>query len=169
VLLISEPADVEKLDVRDPEKLAFVTQTTLSVDDTAEVVAALKKRFPKIQEPKREDICYATSNRQLAVKELAAQSDVVLVIGSKNSSNSNRLREAAERAGCRAHLIDGPEDIDPAWLAKDARIGITAGASAPEVLVDSVVAWLSERGFGHPKALKVREENVHFSIPEELR
>ncbi len=169
VLLISEPADVDRLEVRDPDKLAYVTQTTLSVDDTAEVVAALKRRFPKIQGPKREDICYATSNRQMAVKELAAKSDVILVIGSKNSSNSNRLREVAERAGCPAYLIDGPGDIDPAWLPRDADIGITAGASAPEVLVDSVVEWLKARGFAAPVTLSVREENVHFSIPEELR
>jgi len=169
VLLISEPEDVESLEVRDPDKLAFVSQTTLSVDDTGEVVEALRRRFPNIQGPKREDICYATSNRQMAVKELAAQSDVVLVIGSKNSSNSNRLREVAERAGSRAWLIDGPEDIDSAWFAKDSKIGISAGASAPEVLVDSVVEWLKAHGFAAPATLSVREENVSFGLPEELR
>jgi len=169
VLLISEPSNVDTLEVRDPDKLAFVTQTTLSVDDTADVVDALRRRFPNIQGPKREDICYATSNRQLAVKELAAQSDVVLVIGSKNSSNSNRLREVAERVGCKAHLVDGPEDIDPDWLAEDPRIGITAGASAPEVLVDSVIAWLQTHGYAKPQTLSVREEKVTFGLPEELR
>ncbi len=168
VLLISEPEDVAALEVRDADKLAFVTQTTLSVDDTADVVAALRQRFPNIQGPKREDICYATSNRQIAVKELATQSDLVLVIGSKNSSNSNRLREVAERAGCMAYLIDGPEDIDLAWLSKEARIGISAGASAPEVLVDSVLEWLQSHGYAEPQTLSVREENVTFGLPKEL-
>jgi len=169
VLLISVPEDVDTLQVRDPHKLAFVTQTTLSVDDTADVVDALRRRFPDIQGPKREDICYATSNRQIAVKELAAQADVVLVIGSKNSSNSNRLREVAERAGSKSYLIDGPENIDPAWLPEGVSIGISAGASAPEVLVNSVVDWLRSRGYAEPQTLTVREENVSFGLPEELR
>jgi len=169
VLLISIPKDVDALQVRDSHKLAFVTQTTLSVDDTADVVDALRRRFPDIQGPKREDICYATSNRQIAVKELAAQSEVVLVIGSRNSSNSNRLREVAERAGSKAYLIDGPEDIDPAWLPEGASIGISAGASAPELLVNSVVDWLRARGYAEPTTLSVREENVSFGLPEELR
>lgn len=169
VLLISTPEDVSTLEVNDPDRLAFVTQTTLSVDDTAEVIEALRKRFPNIKGPKREDICYATSNRQQAVKALAGQSDLVLVIGSKNSSNSNRLREVAERKGCRAYLIDGPQDIDPAWLADRPAIGITAGASAPEVLVQDVIEHLKELGCEQVQSLKTVEENVTFSLPEELR
>jgi 4-hydroxy-3-methylbut-2-enyl diphosphate reductase len=169
VLLISTPGDVDSLIVADPDKLAYVTQTTLSVDDTAEVIAALRRRFPNVQAPKREDICYATSNRQMAVKELAGRVDVVLVIGSKNSSNSNRLREVAERSGCRAHLIDGPDDIDAAWLAGNVRIGVTAGASAPEVLVQQVVDFLRSRGAETVGRLAVTEEHITFNLPEELR
>ena len=169
VLLVSDPEDVDRLEVADPEKVSYVTQTTLSVDDTADVIAALQKRFPNIQAPKREDICYATSNRQAAVKALAAQSDVVLVIGSKNSSNSNRLREVAARSGCAAYLIDGCDDIEPGWFGFGDRIGITAGASAPEVLVEQVTAWLLARGFAAPEVLKVRAENVTFSLPAALR
>jgi len=169
VLLISTPADVESLQVKDPEKIAFVTQTTLSVDDTKDVIAALQARFPHIQGPKREDICYATSNRQAAVKALASRSDVVLVIGSKNSSNSNRLREVAERCGATAHLIDGADDIRPEWFANGDRIGITAGASAPEVLVEQVAEWLKGQGYKAPEVLSVGQENVTFSLPGELR
>ena len=169
VLLISEPEDVVDLEVRDPDKLAFVTQTTLSVDDTRDVIAALKSRFLNIQGPKREDICYATSNRQMAVKQLAERSDLVLVIGSKNSSNSNRLREVAERAGCHAHLIDGAFCIDTDWFDADTRIGITAGASAPEVLVQEVIRFLEDRGAQAVESLNVIEENVTFSLPEALR
>ncbi len=169
VLLISEAKDVASLEVRDPDKLAFVTQTTLSVDDTRDVIAALKERFPNIQGPKREDICYATSNRQAAVKQLAERSDLVLVIGSKNSSNSNRLREVAERAGCCARLIDGADDIDTDWFDADTRIGITAGASAPEVLVQEVIRFLQDHGAQAVESLDVIEENVTFSLPEELR
>lgn len=169
VLLVATPEDVEALQVKDPARLAYVTQTTLSVDDTADVIDALRRRFPLLQGPKREDICYATSNRQAATKELAKASDVVLVIGSKNSSNSNRLREVAERSGSAAWLIDGPEDINPDWLTPDARIGITAGASAPEVLVNSVIAWLQARGYAGVEVLVVSEENVTFSLPEQLR
>jgi 4-hydroxy-3-methylbut-2-en-1-yl diphosphate reductase len=169
VLLISTPEDVDALIVADPDKLAYVTQTTLSVDDTAEVIAALRRRFPSVQAPKREDICYATSNRQMAVKELAGRVDMVLVIGSKNSSNSNRLREVAERSGCQAHLIDGPEGIDPSWLEGNGRIGVTAGASAPEVLVQQVIDFLRSRGADAVGRLAVTEENVTFNLPEELR
>ena len=169
VLLISTPEDVDALVVADPDKLAYVTQTTLSVDDTAEVIAALRRRFPNVQSPKREDICYATSNRQMAVKEMASKVDVVLVIGSKNSSNSNRLREVAERAGCRAHLIDGPADIDASWLAGDERIGVTAGASAPEVLVQQVIDFLHTMGATTVARLAVTEEHMTFNLPEELR
>jgi len=169
VLLVSTPEEVAQLAVADPERLAFVTQTTLSVDDTADVIAALRARFPHIQGPKREDICYATSNRQQAVKQLAAASDLVLVIGSKNSSNSNRLREVAERQGTPARLIDGPEDIEPAWLEGVVRIGITAGASAPEVLVQKVIERLRTDGDAELELLDVIEENVTFSLPAELR
>ena len=169
VLLISTYEDVDALVVADPDKLAYVTQTTLSVDDTAEVIAALRRRFPNVQSPKREDICYATSNRQMAVKEMASKVDVVLVIGSKNSSNSNRLREVAERAGCRAHLIDGPADIDASWLAGDERIGVTAGASAPEVLVQQVIDFLHTMGATTVARLAVTEEHMTFNLPEELR
>ena len=168
VLLISKPEDIDTLQVKDPEKLAFVTQTTLSVDDTADVIEVMRRRFPHIKEPTREDICYATSNRQMAVKELASHSDIVLVIGSKNSSNSNRLREVAERSGCNAYLIDGAEDIDPAWFQPDTRIGITAGASAPEILVERVTIWLQERGFINVETLSVIEENVTFGQPKDL-
>ncbi len=169
VLLVSTPDDVETLSVKDENRLAFVTQTTLSVDDTADVIETLKKRFPNIQGPKREDICYATSNRQLAVKELSDTCDVVLVIGSKNSSNSNRLREVAERRGADAWLIDGPEDINPDWLKNRSKIGITAGASAPEVLVQRVIEYLREQGCGDVEVSSVIEENVTFSLPELLR
>jgi 4-hydroxy-3-methylbut-2-enyl diphosphate reductase len=169
VLLVSTPEDVAALLVEDENRLAFVTQTTLSVDDAADVVEALRARFPGIKGPKREDICYATSNRQAAVKELADSCDLVLVIGSKNSSNSNRLKEVAERKGTDSWLIDGPEDINPEWLKNRTRIGITAGASAPEVLVQRVVDFLRQRGCGDVEVSKVIEENVTFSLPEGLR
>jgi len=169
VLLISEPKDVDDLQVNDPDQLAFVTQTTLSVDDTRDVVVALRARFPNIIGPKREDICYATSNRQEAVKALAQQCNVVLVIGSKNSSNSNRLREVAERAGSLACLIDGPEDIQSEWFSADSTVGITAGASAPEILVKRVTDWLADHGFSDISTLTVKEENVVFNLPEALR
>lgn len=169
VLLVSTPEDVVALLVEDENRLAFVTQTTLSVDDAADVVEALRARFPGIKGPKREDICYATSNRQAAVKELADSCDLVLVIGSKNSSNSNRLKEVAERRGTDSWLIDGPEDINPEWLKNRTRIGITAGASAPEVLVQQVVDFLRQRGYGDVEVSKVIEESVTFSLPEGLR
>ncbi len=169
VLLVSTPGEVKSLVVKDENRLAFVTQTTLSVDDTADVIEALKQRFPNIQGPRREDICYATSNRQAAVKELSDACDAVLVIGSKNSSNSNRLREVAERRGVDAWLIDGPEDIDPEWLKGRSRIGITAGASAPEVLVQQVIEYLHKYGCSGVEVSRVVEEHVTFSLPEELR
>ncbi|PCI42922.1 MAG: 4-hydroxy-3-methylbut-2-enyl diphosphate reductase [Proteobacteria bacterium] len=168
VLLVSEPEDVPSLDVKDPNKLAFVTQTTLSVDDTADVIDALRKQFPNIQGPKREDICYATSNRQTAVKDLAEKSDLILVIGSKNSSNSNRLKEVSKRCGTPAYLIDGVDDIDPTWLQGKEHIGITAGASAPEVLVQQVIDFLNQSG-ASVIPLKTVEENITFSLPSELR
>jgi 4-hydroxy-3-methylbut-2-enyl diphosphate reductase len=155
--------------VRDPSKLAFVTQTTLSVDDTARIIDALRSKFPEILGPKREDICYATTNRQDAVRQLALECDRVLVVGSPNSSNSNRLAELAERCGTAARLIDGPDEIDPAWLEGCKRIGVTAGASAPEELVRQVVARLRELGGTEPAELAGREENIRFSLPRGLR
>jgi len=168
VLLVSEPADVPNLHVNDADKLAFVTQTTLSVDDTASVVEALRKQFPNIQGPKREDICYATSNRQSAVKDLAERSDLILVIGSKNSSNSNRLKEVSVRCGTPAYLIDGVDDIDPIWLHDKEHIGITAGASAPEVLVQQVIDFVCQTGV-IATTLNTVKENITFNLPEELR
>jgi len=169
VLLISSPEDVGKLEVRDPDKLAYLTQTTLSVDDTAEIVAALKARFPNIHRPKKEDICYATSNRQQAVKRLAEQCSLVLVVGSGNSSNSNRLREVAIRQGTNAYLIDSAEDIQPGWFDGVDCVGLTAGASAPEILVQQVIDRLKEFGATDPEPLRVMEEDVTFSLPKELR
>jgi 4-hydroxy-3-methylbut-2-en-1-yl diphosphate reductase len=166
--LVETVEDVERLQVRDPDALAYVTQTTLSLDDAAAVIAALKRRFPSIAEPKKADICYATQNRQDAVKFMAPQVDVVIVVGSVNSSNSNRLREVAERFGVPAHLVDGADDIDPAWVQGRQRIGITAGASAPEVLVDAVVNRLRELGAGSVRPLSGVEENVVFPLPKGL-
>ena len=169
IYLVEDVEDVERLNVRRPEKLAYVTQTTLSVDDTARVIDALRKRFPDIQGPRKDDICYATQNRQDAVKALARECDLVLVVGSPNSSNSNRLRELAERCGAQAHLIDNAGEIDPAWLDGVQAIGITAGASAPEVLVRQVVERLQTLGADAPVNLEGREENIVFSMPRELR
>ncbi|MDX8384091.1 MAG: 4-hydroxy-3-methylbut-2-enyl diphosphate reductase, partial [Ghiorsea sp.] len=169
VLLVSEPEDVLNLQVNDVSKLAFVTQTTLSVDDTKDVITALQKHFPLIQAPKKEDICYATSNRQAAVKDLAAQCDVVLVIGSTNSSNSNRLREVAEKEGCKAYLIENAAAIDVQALQGLDRIGVTAGASAPEVLIEEVIALLTQHDKDIVQQLQTVEENVHFSIPKALQ
>jgi len=168
VLLVSTPEDVANLEVANPNKLAFVTQTTLSVDDTKHVIATLQQRFPHISAPKREDICYATSNRQMAVKALADKSDLVFVIGSKNSSNSNRLREVAERCQIPAYLIDDEHDIDLHWLEGKQHIGITAGASAPENLVQQVVNFLKKQGNRDVRHLKVVDENVTFSLPSML-
>jgi 4-hydroxy-3-methylbut-2-enyl diphosphate reductase len=167
--LVEDQNDVLALEVRDPSKLAYVTQTTLSMDDTAGVIEALRLRFPDIQGPRKDDICYATQNRQDAVKQLAIESDVVLVVGSVASSNSNRLKELAERCGCAAYLIDGPEDIDSRWFDGARTVGVTAGASAPEVLVQGVVAQLVSFGATPPQELKGVEENVSFSLPKELR
>ena len=167
--LVEDQNDVLALEVRDPSKLAYVTQTTLSMDDTAGVIEALRLRFPDIQGPRKDDICYATQNRQDAVKQLAIESDVVLVVGSVASSNSNRLKELAERCGCAAYLIDGPEDIDSRWFDGARTVGVTAGASAPEVLVQGVVAQLVSFGAPPPQELKGVEENVSFSLPKELR
>ena len=169
VYLVESPEDVDKLVVEDPQKLAFVTQTTLSMDDTALVIDRLRERFPAIEGPRKDDICYATQNRQDAVKQLALESQLVLVVGSASSSNSNRLRELAERCGCAAYLIDGADDIDPAWLNGINKIGITAGASAPEVLVLGVVEQLQKLGANAPHELNGIREDVHFSLPRELR
>ncbi|OOV87411.1 4-hydroxy-3-methylbut-2-enyl diphosphate reductase [Oceanospirillum linum] len=169
IYLVENEADVTSLKVRDPSQLAFVTQTTLSMDDTARVIDALRAKFPDIQGPKKDDICYATQNRQDAVKQLAAECDLVLVVGSPNSSNSNRLRELSERMDTQAYLIDNATEIDPAWLVGEPKIGITAGASAPAILVQQVIEQLGELGAADPVELDGREENVVFSIPKELR
>lgn len=166
--LVETPQDVEALQVEDPENLAYVTQTTLSVDDATEVMAALKRRFPSIAEPKKADICYATQNRQDAVKVMAPDCDLVLVVGSANSSNSNRLREVAERLGAAAYLVDGAEGIDPAWLRDCKRVGVTAGASAPEILVQQVVQRLKELGAVSVRTLPGEPEGVSFPLPKGL-
>ena len=169
IYLVESVADVSRLKVENPEKLSYVTQTTLSMDDTAKIIAALVMRFPTIQGPRKEDICYATQNRQDAVKQLALECDLLLVVGSPNSSNSNRLKELAERLGCDSYLIDGVDDIDPIWLENRSRLGITAGASAPEVLVQQVVERLKEISHKEPMEVEGVEENIVFSMPRELR
>ena len=166
--LVETVDDVAKLNVANPESLAYVSQTTLSVDDTAEVIEALKARFPNIIEPKKGDICYATTNRQEAVKFMAPQVEVVIVVGSPNSSNSNRLREVAQKMGTPAYMIDGAGQIDPSWIAGKLRIGVTAGASAPEVLVDAVIARLKELGARSVRVLEGVEEHVTFPLPKGL-
>ncbi|MGL5220023.1 MAG: 4-hydroxy-3-methylbut-2-enyl diphosphate reductase [Plesiomonas shigelloides] len=167
--LVESPEDVAKLVVKNPENLCFMTQTTLSVDDTSEVIDALRQHFPAIIGPRKDDICYATTNRQEAVRQLAEQAQVVLVVGSKNSSNSNRLAELARRAGKAAYLIDGAEDIDEAWLQGVGTVGVTAGASAPEVLVQAVIARLQDLGAVTVTETEGREENITFEVPRELR
>lgn len=169
IYLVENEQDVADLQVRNPQKLAYVTQTTLSMDDTAKVIDSLRAKFPAIEGPRKDDICYATQNRQDAVKQLALECDVVLVVGSPNSSNSNRLRELAERCGASAYLIDGPEDLRAEWFSQAKAIGITAGASAPEVLVKDVISGLTAMGAAEPLELAGREENVSFSLPRELR
>ncbi len=168
MLLVETADDVARLQVRDPERLAYVTQTTLSVDDTADVIAALRARFPNISEPKKGDICYATTNRQEAVKFMAPLVDVVIVVGSPNSSNSNRLREVAEKKGAPAYMVDSANDIRPEWLSNARRVGVTAGASAPEVLVDAVIVRLRELGVRSVRALDGVEEHVTFPLPKGL-
>ncbi|MBB3225008.1 4-hydroxy-3-methylbut-2-enyl diphosphate reductase [Massilia umbonata] len=166
--LVETIDDVAKLQVSNPENLAYVSQTTLSVDDTAEIIEALKARFPAIQEPKKGDICYATTNRQEAVKFMAPQVEVVVVVGSPNSSNSNRLREVARKMGTPAYMVDRADQIDPAWLDGHRRIGVTAGASAPEVLVQAVIDRLKELGAKSVRPLEGVEENVTFPLPKGL-
>ena len=167
--LVGSIAEVEALQVRDPLQLAFVTQTTLSVDDTAEIVAALRTRFPQLAAPQREDICYATQNRQDAVKKLLEQCDVLLVVGSRSSSNSNRLRELADRAGVPGYLIDGPAELRLEWFEGKRAVGVTAGASAPELLVRQVIEQLARWGGDVPREVVGREEHVLFSLPRELK
>lgn len=167
--LVEHEEDVSRLEVSDPSRLAYVTQTTLSMDDTDRVIAALRAKFPLIKGPRKDDICYATQNRQDAVKILAGECDLVLVVGSVNSSNSNRLRELAERTGAQAFLVDNADDIQPEWLQKKRAIGITAGASAPDILVQGVIGRLRELGAEAPSELEGREENIVFSMPRELK
>ncbi|RXZ33377.1 4-hydroxy-3-methylbut-2-enyl diphosphate reductase [Oxalobacteraceae bacterium CAVE-383] len=167
--LVETVEDVAALQVADGGKLAYVSQTTLSVDDTADIIAALKQRFPDIAEPKKGDICYATTNRQEAVKFMAPQADVVVVVGSPNSSNSNRLREVAEKKGVPAYMVDNAAQIDPSWLQGRRRIGVTAGASAPEVLVQAVIDRLKEYGAKNVRVLEGIEESVTFPMPKGLR
>ena len=169
IYLIEDEQQVASLAVRNPDKLSYVTQTTLSMDDTAKVIDALRQRFPNIKGPRKDDICYATQNRQDAVKQLAGDCDLMLVVGSPNSSNSNRLRELAERMGAEAYLLDGVDDIDPRWLEGKSRIGVTAGASAPEILVKEVLEGLRALGANDPIEVSGRPENVTFSLPRELR
>ena len=169
IYLIETEQDVAQLQVRDPEALFYVTQTTLSMDDTAKVIDALRAKFPAIRGPKKDDICYATQNRQDAVRQLAAKCDLLLVVGSPNSSNSNRLRELAERIGTDAYLIDNEGDIQVSWLTGKAAVGITAGASAPEVLVQKVVDYLQSLGAQAPQEQVGIPENITFSMPKELR
>ena len=168
--LVEDIAQARSLLVGQPANLAYTTQTTLSVDDTRDIIAALRERFPAMQGPKNDDICYATQNRQDAVRDLARQCDLILVVGSPNSSNSNRLRELAEREGVESHLIDGAHEIDPAWLHGKRQVGVTAGASAPDVLVQGVLSRLSELGAGHSwRELDGEPEDMVFALPKELR
>ncbi len=166
--LVSSVSDVEKLHVENTHHLSYVKQTTLSVDECRDIVEALHRRFPKIKGPHQEDICYATQNRQNAVKELSKRVDVILVIGSPNSSNSNRLRELGEHCGIQSYLIDSSADINPAWIKGAKAVGISAGASAPEVLVTEVVDYLKAHGADEVEELMVIEEDVEFSLPKEL-
>ena len=169
IYLVEDEQQAATLEVLHPEALSYVTQTTLSMDDTARVIEALRQRFPAISGPRKDDICYATQNRQDAVKQLASECDLFLVVGSPNSSNSNRLAELARRMGARAHLIDCADDIDTAWLEGVTGIGLTAGASAPEILVQQVIARLRDLGAQVPVEMVGREENITFSMPRELR
>ncbi len=169
IYLIENEDQVQELKIKSPSTLAYVTQTTLSMDDTAKVIDALRARFPEIEGPRKDDICYATQNRQDAVKELAQACDIVLVVGSPNSSNSNRLRELAERVGADAYLVDNESDLSKEWFSDKSSVGITAGASAPEVLVKNVIARVQEFGAGIPIELSGVTESVTFSLPKELK
>ncbi|MFC1662995.1 4-hydroxy-3-methylbut-2-enyl diphosphate reductase [Patescibacteria group bacterium] len=167
--LIESVEEVDSLTVPDPNKVVYLTQTTLSVDDTAAVIKAIKNKFPNIKEPVKEDICYATTNRQAAVKELARQTELVLVVGSPQSSNSNRLREVAEATGTKSYLVPSVEDMQTDWIKNINTIGITSGASTPEDVVQEVIKWLQDHGGQPPQVLKVTEENVYFTLPHELK
>ncbi|MER5742118.1 4-hydroxy-3-methylbut-2-enyl diphosphate reductase [Streptomyces sp. NPDC059913] len=170
ITLVDGPEDVAGVEVRDPSKVVWLSQTTLSVDETMETVGALKEKFPLLVSPPSDDICYATQNRQIAVKQMGEDADLVIVVGSKNSSNSVRLVEVALGAGANdAHLVDFAEEIDEAWLDGVSTVGVTSGASVPEVLVDGVLAWLAERGFEDVEIVKAAEESITFSLPKELR
>ncbi|WP_407648658.1 4-hydroxy-3-methylbut-2-enyl diphosphate reductase [Actinacidiphila epipremni] len=168
--LVDGPGDVAGLDVRDENKVVWLSQTTLSVDETMETVDALKDRFPNLLSPPSDDICYATQNRQTAIKQIAAEADLVVVVGSRNSSNSIRLVEVALQAGAgAAHLVDFADEIDEAWLEGVRTVGVTSGASVPEILVDGVLEWLAARGFGDVSVVTATEEHIQFSLPKELR
>jgi len=169
IYLVENPDDVDRLQVRDPDKLAFVTQTTLSVDDTARVIEALKRRFPMLTSPRKEDICYATQNRQDAVKDLVQRCDAIVVVGSQTSSNSSRLKEIALKSGIPGYMVDGAEDLRQEWFEGCPTVGVTAGASAPEILVQQVVSRLKEWGGELPEEITGREEHVVFSLPKVLR
>ncbi|TXS56722.1 4-hydroxy-3-methylbut-2-enyl diphosphate reductase [Streptomyces sp. t39] len=170
ITLVDGPDDVAKVEVRDPDKVVWLSQTTLSVDETMETVDALKTKFPGLISPPSDDICYATQNRQTAVKQMGAEADLVIVVGSKNSSNSVRLVEVALGAGARdAHLVDFAEEIDEAWLDGVTTVGVTSGASVPEVLVEGVLEWLTRHGFEDVEIVKAAEESITFSLPKELR
>lgn len=170
ITLVDGPDDVAKVEVRDPDKVVWLSQTTLSVDETMETVDALKTKFPGLISPPSDDICYATQNRQTAVKQMGAEADLVIVVGSKNSSNSVRLVEVALGAGARgAHLVDFADEIDEAWLEGVSTVGVTSGASVPEVLVEGVLEWLTRRGFEDVEIVKAAEESITFSLPKELR
>jgi 4-hydroxy-3-methylbut-2-enyl diphosphate reductase len=169
IYLVESVRDAQQLKVNNPDKLSYVTQTTLSMDDTSKVIDALRDRFPSIQGPRKKDICYATQNRQDAVKQMALECDLLLVVGSPNSSNSNRLKELAERLGCDSYLIDSVDDIDPSWFAQKSSFGVTAGASAPEVLVQQVIDRLREICHKEPEELPGVKEHIVFSMPKELR
>jgi 4-hydroxy-3-methylbut-2-enyl diphosphate reductase len=169
IILVQTVEDAEALEVEDPSRIAYITQTTLSVDETSEIIAKLKERFPEITGPKTDDICYATTNRQRAVKELAKHCDLVLVIGSTNSSNSNRLVEVARELGCDSYLIDNHTEVEEAWLEGMKTVGITSGASAPEELVDSLVGFFKDRGVEDIDELRVVDEDVRFMLPAKIR
>ncbi len=169
MVLVETPEDVDRLEIADPTRIAYLTQTTLSVDDANRIIRRLRKRFPQIANPPKEDICYATQNRQEAVRELAAEADVVLVVGSQNSSNSQRLAELARESNIGAYLIDSAKEIDPAWLADTETVVVTAGASAPEIIVEDVLAFLQSRFDATVESRIVREEHVSFPLPRELR
>jgi 4-hydroxy-3-methylbut-2-enyl diphosphate reductase len=169
IYLVEDVEQVQQLQVRNPDALSYVTQTTLSMDDTAQVIDALRDKFPNIAGPRKDDICYATQNRQDAVKQLANECDLMLVVGSPNSSNSNRLRELAQRMGTESYLIDTADDIDAKWLKNKNNIGITAGASAPDVLIRQVIDHLCDLGAERPLEMQGVEENITFSLPKELR